>query len=84
MCVGVGLLSFGFHEGGLELLVAADWVFVKSVLVFLDIVEILKNIAFIDGEDIGDTFGVYFGRAGSDQKPAIFGIFQLLRTIEHK
>ena len=71
--IGIKLLSFSFDEGCFELLVAADWVRVEGGMVFLNIVEVLKELGLVDRKDVGEAFGVGFGRTWPDDKLAVFG-----------
>lgn len=82
--IGIGLLAFGVDEGGFELLVAADWVRVECGMVFLNIVEVLEELGLVDRKDVGQAFGVSFGRIRPDEKPAVFGFLQISGGIQHK
>ncbi len=71
--IGIGLLSFSFDEGCFELLVATDWVRVERGMVFLNIAEVLEELGLVDRKDVGQAFGVGFGRTRPDEKLTVFG-----------
>jgi hypothetical protein len=53
-------------------------------MVFLNIVEVLEELGLVDRKDVGQAFGVGFGRIRPDEKPAVFGFLQILGSIQHK
>jgi hypothetical protein len=42
-------------------------------MVFLNIAEVLEELGLVDRKDVGQAFGVGFGRTRPDEKLTVFG-----------